>query len=183
MSIVRGTNPRKRMDDMISRSTRQAQIIRDIALEIGDSIPIGWERARYTVTASCSVLDFAVKAYSGGEEKSLHASHRAAVLADELRSVMYEPGAGAWFIFILDIASGGQANSTFDYGAEPVALLLDPEVYVDEQEKFPRDLEHQPGWYRERLAEGERFRAERDAASEQLSGGVSMNEEAPPRDS
>ena len=85
-------------------------------------------------------------------------------LSAELRSLMYQPGVGTWFTFTVDITPDGQATSSFDYDNEPDIPIADPAVYITDQEKFPRDREHQPAWYRERLAEGERLIAERTAA-------------------
>ena len=77
--------------------------------------------------------------------------------------MMYQPGAGTWFTFALDITSDGRAQSSFDYDNEPEIPEADPTVYLTDQEKFPRDVENQPDWYRGRLAEAERLLAERAA--------------------
>ena len=76
---------------------------------------------------------------------------------------MYRPGAGTWFTFTLEITPDGQASSSFDYDDEPDIPELDPTVYLTDQERFPRDLENQPEWYKGRLAEAELLLAERAA--------------------
>ncbi|MEU4384962.1 hypothetical protein [Promicromonospora sp. NPDC023805] len=96
----------------------------------------------------------------GGSASQVFSDDEADDLAYELRAVMYRPDAGTWFTFTLDITSDGQAHSSFDYDGEPDIPELAPTVYLTEQRKFPRNVENQPDWYKERLAEAARLVAE-----------------------
>lgn len=140
---------------------RQAQLIREIAQAVVRDVAPGWDRVRYVARMTREVSGFEAYVYQDGSETTILSEDEADDLAYELRSVMYRPGTGTWFTFTVDITPGGQAKSTFDYDNEPDIPEADPTVYLNEQEKFPRDPEHQPEWYVERLTEGKRLLAER----------------------
>lgn len=140
---------------------RQAQLVRQVSQAAVREIAPGWDRVRYVARMTREVSGFEAHVYQDGSETTILSADEADDLAYELRSVMYRPGTGTWFTFALDITPDGQAKSTFDYDNEPDIPHADPTVYLNEQEKFPRDPDHQPGWYVERLTEGERLLAER----------------------
>ena len=73
----------------------------------------------------------------------------------DIRAAMYQPGAGTWFSGEIRIDRTGAVDATFDYDSEPVwDAPVDPIAYAYDADKFPRDLEHQPAWLREQVAEG-----------------------------
>lgn len=153
------------MDDVsqVPGPIRQAQLIREIASAVAERLPSGWKRVRFIARVTCEVSTCSTLVTQRVDEEAVRSSRRAWDLAKELRSVMYQPGAGTWFTFTLDITSDGQANSSFDYDGEPDIPWADPTVYLTDQEKFPREVENQPEWYKGRLAEAERLLAERAA--------------------
>jgi hypothetical protein len=72
-----------------------------------------------------------------------------------LRNVCYEEGKGTWFGLELKVTPDGAVTAKYNYDTEPVwTRPIEPTIYVQEQEEFPRDLEHQPEWFRRRLVEG-----------------------------
>lgn len=79
-----------------------------------------------------------------------------------LREVMYRPGSGTWFSAEFRVDRSGRMDSDYVYDLEPDwTTPVDSIAYVTDFEKFPRDLEHQPQWLRDRLSEGYERRAAR----------------------
>lgn len=83
---------------------------------------------------------------------------------DALRSLMYRPGSGTWFSLELTVTAQQSMTSRFNYEDEPDFGLggVDPIAYVTDQDAFPRDEAHQPGWLKLKLAEGRARLAARD---------------------
>jgi hypothetical protein len=72
-----------------------------------------------------------------------------------LRKACYQDGKGTWFGLKLSVAADGEVTARYNYDSEPAwTRPIEPTLYVQEQEKYPRDLEHQPEWFKRRLAEG-----------------------------
>jgi hypothetical protein len=72
-----------------------------------------------------------------------------------LREACYQEGKGTWFGLELTVTSDGEVTARYNYDADPEwTRPIEPTIYVQEQEKYPRDLEHQPEWFRRRLVEG-----------------------------
>lgn len=139
----------------------RAGLIRDIARSLIDEVSGEWGSIRFVANATCEVSDFKSCVQERGSERATFSPTRAIKLSRKLREAMYQNGMGAWFIFTLYVAGDGVISTTFDYDDEPSIDGLDPEVFVTEQELFPRDRANQPHWFRERIAEGKRLIAER----------------------
>lgn len=76
-------------------------------------------------------------------------------LVEQLRDVMYRDGAGTWFTFVMTITAPAAVTSRFEYDEEPGWTAdVDPVAYVTDQHRYPRDVDRQPAWLRDRLAEG-----------------------------
>lgn len=72
-----------------------------------------------------------------------------------LRAAMYQPGVGTWFSGEIRVDRSGGVDARFDYDSEPTwDAPVDPIAYAYDADKFPRDLEHQPAWLREQIAQG-----------------------------
>jgi hypothetical protein len=72
----------------------------------------------------------------------------------ELRHTLYQEGKGAWYTAKAVITRDGQIALDFDYDDEPQwDAPVVPLTYVKDLEMFPRDLEHQPEWLREKIRE------------------------------
>ncbi|MBS4102571.1 hypothetical protein [Tsukamurella paurometabola] len=82
-------------------------------------------------------------------------------LISDLRAAMYQEGLGTWFSAVIRVDREGSFDATFNYDDEPEwDAPVDPIVYLTDQETFPRDVENQPQWLQEKIAEGARRRHE-----------------------
>lgn len=142
---------------------KQADLVYQISSLVASEAPEGWESIRFVAHKTSTVSAYETSIQRDGVEEVARSSFSAMDLCGDLREEMYQPGLGAWFSFTLEIAADGRVTTLFDYDNEPVISSADAENFVFEQKHFPRDEEHQPEWYRARLAEGERLIAEREA--------------------
>ncbi|WP_264029056.1 hypothetical protein [Cellulosimicrobium sp. SH8] len=89
----------------------------------------------------------------------------------ELRRVTAPPGLGAWFSVSLTVRAGGAVDASYDFDSEPGFLPpAGPEDFARDLERFPRSVETQPSWLRERLSwarltRDQRLRAEAGVAA------------------
>lgn len=73
---------------------------------------------------------------------------------EALRAAMARPGTGAWFTATIHLTVNGSFSMDVDYDNEPDwRIPVVPATYGEEQEQFPRDREHQPEWYQQKLRE------------------------------
>jgi len=71
----------------------------------------------------------------------------------ELRRVTATPRLGAWFSVSLTVRAGGGVDASYDFESEPGFLPpAGPEDFARDLERFPRAVETQPSWLRERLS-------------------------------
>jgi hypothetical protein len=72
----------------------------------------------------------------------------------ELRGALYQEGKGAWYSAEAVVTRDGRITIDVDYDSEPQWFRpVVPLTYVEDLEMFPRDLEHQPEWLREKIRE------------------------------
>ncbi len=71
----------------------------------------------------------------------------------KLRSATAPAGLGAWFTISLTVRADGEVGVSYDFDTEPWFLPPPgPEDYARDFERFPRSVEAQPSWLRERLS-------------------------------
>lgn len=71
----------------------------------------------------------------------------------ELRRVTATPRLGAWFSVSLRVRAGGEVDASYDFESEPGFLPpAGPEHFARDFERFPRAVETQPSWLRDRLS-------------------------------
>lgn len=72
---------------------------------------------------------------------------------DELRAVTATAGLGAWFTISLTVRADGEVDASYDADTEPGFLPpAGPADFARDVERFPRSVETQPPWLRERLS-------------------------------
>ncbi|NMD55857.1 MULTISPECIES: hypothetical protein [Tsukamurella] len=82
-------------------------------------------------------------------------------LIRNLRAAMYQDGLGTWFSAVIRVDRSGAVDATFNYDDEPEwDAPVDSIAYLTDQETFPRDVEKQPPWLQEKIAEGVKRRRE-----------------------
>lgn len=71
----------------------------------------------------------------------------------ELRTVTAPTGLGAWFTISLTVRADGEVDASYDFDTEPGFLPpAGPADFARDLERFPRSVEAQPPWLRERLS-------------------------------
>jgi hypothetical protein len=71
----------------------------------------------------------------------------------ELRAVTAPTGLGAWFTLSLTVRADGEVDASYDFDTEPGFLPpAGPADFARDLERFPRSVETQPTWLRERLS-------------------------------
>ncbi|MDF9877141.1 hypothetical protein [Cellulosimicrobium cellulans] len=71
----------------------------------------------------------------------------------ELRAVTAPTGLGAWFTISLTVRADGEVDASYDFDTEPGFLPpAGPADFARDLERFPRSVETQPSWLRERLS-------------------------------
>ena len=79
----------------------------------------------------------------------------------EMRTLMAQPGKGAWFTARCHIEASGRITFDFDYDNEPSwSTPTSVGHYLEEWEKHPRDPEHTPPWLAQRLQEAHEWDAQ-----------------------
>lgn len=133
----------------------QAQILDEVARALIESAPPGWTELRFGVTALAGQFEYEMSVLSVAGEKRVFSPSPAKALCSQLRRIMYTPGVGTWFGMRVEIDSARHVSTRFNYDEEPT-WRLDPGAvaYVQDLEKFPREVEHQPAWLQAKLAEG-----------------------------
>ncbi|MCO7273296.1 hypothetical protein [Cellulosimicrobium cellulans] len=71
----------------------------------------------------------------------------------ELRAATAAPGRGAWFTVSMTVRADGEVDASYDVDTEPGFLPpAGPADFARDLERFPRSVEAQPTWLRERLS-------------------------------
>lgn len=141
---------------------RQGEIVQELSAQLPERVSGEWVSLAF-VARSLSMYGQS-KLHVGrpnGTQESALAPRSTDDLLEELRELMYRPGAGTWFsatwTLTKDDADRVSADVSFNYDEEPD---WDPPIrpfnYALDLEDFPRDEEHIPGWLRERLDEAQR---------------------------
>lgn len=76
-------------------------------------------------------------------------------LALNLREACYRVDSGTWFSARIVVTSAGEATADYNYDNEPDwDAPIDPALYANDQEKYPRAESAQPDWLKKKIAEG-----------------------------
>ncbi|SMG29122.1 hypothetical protein [Agreia pratensis] len=123
----------------------------------------GDTRIQYVATLLAPVTYEYVDAYNpagklespDGKFRSVRVSTELSKALAELRAASYREGAGTWFSIKITVTAAGAATAEYNYDEEPEwDAPVDSVAYVADQEKFPRDVDKQPEWLKQKLAEG-----------------------------
>jgi len=144
----------------------QAQGTEQIARALVAAVEPGWSELRYVQQSAGGVGRMNVYVVRDGVETKMGSPAGAHLTARTMRGQMYQPGTGTWFSMELAVTDAGKVSTNFNYDDDPVFdPPIDPIAYAVDQDKFPRDPEHQPEWLRDRIAEGEARRAQQQPSA------------------
>jgi hypothetical protein len=111
-----------------------------IEYEVRKVAPLGLETARWIE--------------SNNDRHPARVPDEVTALAKQLREAMYRPGAGTWFKAAMTVTRAGSMDVDFNYDDEPDwDAPIDPHMYVQDLQKFPREDAAIPKWLHDRLAE------------------------------
>jgi hypothetical protein len=143
-------------DAAVEPMVRQGELVTEIARAVVGEVDGPWTSIRYEVESLAPYMEHGTfVTRPGGEVEQRFPPDDAVDLTEELRQVMYQPGAGTWFSAVLVVNEDGSADTNFNYDDEPAwPDPVQPVWYVQDLRKFPRDPDAIPDWLRNRLTEG-----------------------------
>ncbi|WP_143220787.1 hypothetical protein [Actinomadura sp. CNU-125] len=117
--------------------------------------PEHWSQLTFTVRSTVDRgSQFLEVRLADGSTTTAFAPISVADAMDDLRHAMYVPGAGTWFTATLTVERSLSRSIEFDYDSEPEFVPpVSPGSFALDQEYFPRDQDHLPGWLQAKLAE------------------------------
>lgn len=141
--------------DQVLRSPEERRVVESAVRALSATAPAGWRRLRFTFYATVGIDTASFEAACmDGSTRVVVPPGRAISRMDELRTVTYREGKGAWFTARLEIERSGRYSVEFDYDGEPAFVPpLAGSAYVQDLRRFPRSREHTPQWLRAKLAE------------------------------
>lgn len=147
------------------RPDEQHGLLSEIASELVDAAPSGWE----AVLLVCGGLGYAEEvraaAVVAGERVEVKVSALAQLDLQKLRRGMHREGRGTWFTLKLRIADSGTFDASYDYDSAPDHF--DPrrveDLAPEELRRFPRDPAQVPVWLGGQAPEAEGGAARRAA--------------------
>lgn len=134
---------------------RQQQVIEQIARAVVAASPQPWSKASYRVKSVAPYQQHGIYlTRPDGSEELEFPPDELVDLDDELRAVMYRPGAGTWFSAEIVISAEGAVDANFNYDDEPAwTRPVEAIWYAQDLDKYPRDEPARPAWLRQRLSE------------------------------
>jgi hypothetical protein len=129
-------------------------LLQDVFRELLASAGEGWASLELTVMGLGARTSFSAVATAGdGSESTPRLSTDGAMACLTLRKVMYRPGSGTWYTARFTVDTTKQCHTNYDYESEPIDPDFQETVddirdeLIEDQEMFPRDQEHLPGWH------------------------------------
>lgn len=143
----------------------QQQAQEALATALAEFIPEG--AVAVVIKLSCTAPTSRHRYYgesADGERTSMRPPRSAQFdtgLISNLRAAMYQDGLGTWFSAVIRVDRNATVDATFNYADEPEwDAPVDPIAYLTDHEHFPREVENQPQWLQEKIAEGRKRRRE-----------------------
>ena len=125
-----------------------------LAKAIVAALPPGWTHASYrpAVIVGRSEDELVVRR-SDGTDTLGRPPARARELVPWLKHKMYVPGRGTWLSASFTVVSDGNLYPEYNYDEEPAwGRPVADSSYVDELEAYPREQEHLPQWWADRIS-------------------------------
>ena len=114
----------------------------------------GWVSGEIRVLEAGKQAEYRLVAFHADGRKSFPNPQGFALedAIDNIRTRLYQTGRGAWFSAVFRLEPNGRFTADFDYDSEPPwDIPVVDATYLEEQQLFPRDEQHQPDWYRQKL--------------------------------
>jgi hypothetical protein len=134
-------------------------LLRIVFQKMIESATGDWVSLELLVTGIGSGTDFTARAtVENGGESTYRLGTDGTMACLELRKTMYRPGVGTWYTAHFTVDETKECGVEYDYDTMPedreILMAHGPgindelrEVLLEDQEMFPRDQEHLPGWH------------------------------------
>lgn len=121
--------------------------------EFARNVPGPWVRGEIAYRRAGRTAEATMRALAeDGGEMSVSGGMKLTKAIRALREEMAQPGAGAWLSAAITLTPNGQFTMDVDYDNEPAwKIPIVADTYAEEQQLFPRDEEHQPEWFKQKL--------------------------------
>ncbi|KZB87585.1 hypothetical protein [Amycolatopsis regifaucium] len=140
---------------MTSGGETHEDLIQQLGTALLDLVPVeGWRRIDLVSAMTVPAQDLGLTVImDDGSRPEIAPPTELNVILAKLRTLLYRPGRGAWFSARISMNPPGAIFYDYNYDYEPVLTPpMEPEHYVEDLKKFPRDPEHIPAWLSEKLA-------------------------------
>lgn len=136
---------------------RQGELISEIAALASEAVSGEWAQLVYSPRVLTMFAEIELLAHRPDGSVERVPGPDAIDAIEELREVMYRPGAGTWLSAqwtITNTAGQWVSEVEFNYDVEPAwNQHVDPGLYGLDLEDFPRRDDLIPAWMKQRLAE------------------------------
>jgi hypothetical protein len=132
----------------------QRQPLQDIGQAIYGSLPADCEKIVLKVRKTRAFGQAELNAFrADGSRENLQMNSEAVRASERLREAMYKTGTGTWFSAEFTVTRAGSMDADFDYDHEPDwSHAIDPVIYVDDLDHFPRDEQNITDWLKAGIA-------------------------------
>ncbi|SMG32071.1 hypothetical protein [Agreia pratensis] len=144
-------------DDELGGILGERVYFEETAKALFSLIPPGFERIELRMRSLVGYNSASARTVrADGTRDSVKNIKIATDAAKRLREAMYREGAGTWFSVLFVVTVEGKVDVAYNYDEEPEwKYPIDPVLYVQDLEKFPRDPENVPEWLQKRVFEAE----------------------------
>ncbi|MCQ2001821.1 hypothetical protein [Arthrobacter zhaoxinii] len=133
---------------------RRTELEKDLARVLDEGVPGGWQSLKFEARSAGKVTESLTYVYRNGVEERAN-SKAAFSLLRPLRKLMYRPDYGTWFSMEMHLDNQGHAETHYNFDEEEDwSFPLADRSYQQDQQRFPRDPEHIPGWLAPKLGLG-----------------------------
>lgn len=145
------------MDPRPPGPLEQNELVQSIAQSLVPAAPQGWRQLTYLarMIGPLSAQTLAVQE-ADGQVRHLQVPEGVADRAAELKKACFQQGRGTWISMALSVHHTQRFSVDYDYDTEPeLPHEPSPLVYARELERFPREEDLIPDWWRARLQEAD----------------------------
>lgn len=145
-----------KMEELVDTAKAKESLQR-VAAAVFRATPKPFEsvRVNYRAVGGMATYDFMLTEKAGDAERpvDLRSDDDFTFGFRNLRKAMYQEGKGAWYTADVTVTGQGKFHAEYDYDGKPrFSVPLASATYVEDLERFPRDVENQPQWLREELS-------------------------------
>lgn len=136
--------------------SEQTELVLSIARDIEGEVEPGWDSLRYQVDAVGNVTSDLIYVSRGPAEERVYAPDEMPETLQQLKKLMHTAEGGTWLSLSMTISAAKGLDVDYNYDNRPdFGFDVSAHDYQLELERFPRAQGSVPGWWRERIAQGD----------------------------